>query len=1132
MKLTFLHIHPHIGMGNPFSQPESPIQDCNELTSNDLALLVNTLSPVASKCASFGLQVGLQYSQLRAIEYDHKRCEDQLREILAVRLKERPPLTWRDIISALEAPAMMENRLARQIEAQFVNTDLPRLQHDATATSAPTHTSDYYNGRAWQSQMPVLDLVSQHQSPLNPQPLQVSSTGYKPLTTDFQLSDQLSWSSQRDFSFPSTPLFPPSHESPSNLTVRPTPARKPTTQLKLTSPPYFAHLGEQSSSTEVKSPMDQFVDYVKTIYKSSAVERNVQAVKWPPTPSKTFINVACIDRKGACLANDYDEITEAMIRDGNVDVIRCKKCLIDFDQIARGLSATTSERVILVEGAPGVGKSTFAWEFCRRWERGEISRKYELVLLLRLRDERISKARNLKGLLYHSSRRVSQAVKAELESTLGTNTLIILEGYDELPDACRTAPSVFVELIYGQLLPLATVMVTSRPWATQGLHVDCSHRILQHIEILGFSEQQISTYIRSILSESEFRGFHSYIEKYPQIRMCMYIPLNSAIVVTVYRESKVSKCALPTTLTELYTALTKTLLLRYLRSHPEYGTIIRPIQTLSDFPRSVYDKFCKLCHLAYAGISGAGDHVQLIFNNLPSDFDNLGLMDSVTELYATQGTVLSHNFLHLTFQEFFAAFHVSTLAPAEQLMHFKSYRKEGRFKVVLKFLAGLTKLAHVDPPTFVDLLQSEDFQSYSSTDFIFLEHVNWVYEAQKGDLMYCTFDEEKSIDFKGWCTSRMDYYSLGYCIAHSRCQWVLTVLSEDEAKLLVAGLHNKQNPGGRVVELNGGFLDHFGDAGLNLSTECITMLFTELKSVLRLRALLLCLSAPCSNITWPDLSRLRRLDLEFSGRKNWRLDCLLHHLPLEDLTIKTAHDTNILFEDCVAIANLVKSAVCLRSLHLSALFAEIIVDDKGMEVICAALASNPALPLEFLYLDCTCTLSDFAVDCLAQLFANTTTLKSLKTGKFTFTVRGLLQLAWSLRYNSTLYNNIQHSYKFNGLTCTINDDEEASELAQFLVLYPDMTMSIETSTLVKICDAGVVALAGGLHDNTMLRSLDFSRNRSIGEEGTRHLVHALTVCSYITTEFEYGGLTLPKRCKRYAMQCSDYESVKDRIRFL
>ena len=290
-----------------------------------------------------------------------------------------------------------------------------------------------------------------------------------------------------------------------------------------------------SSESGSKALFNQFIQYVKTLYRRSTVEKRTEVLKLQ-TPGKMFINLACIDRKTEGLRTEYDETTEAMVRDGNVDVIEGRKCPIDMNAIAANLPEEALEKVILVEGAPGVGKSTFAWEFCRRWERGEIAQQYDLVLLLRLRDKNISQAKCLKDLIYHHSEKVCEAVVSELESCLGANVLLILEGYDELPDDYRHQPSLFLELINGQVLPLATILITSRPWATCDVCRKFENRIIQHIEVLGFTKEQITAYIRSTLSEEDALNMEERLRKQNTVRMCMYIPLNCAIVVTVYLE--------------------------------------------------------------------------------------------------------------------------------------------------------------------------------------------------------------------------------------------------------------------------------------------------------------------------------------------------------------------------------------------------------------------------------------------------------------------------------------------------------------------------------------------------------------------------------------------------------------------
>ena len=839
--------------------------------------------------------------------------------------------------------------------------------------------------------------------------------------------------------------------------------------------------------------------------------------KWPPTPSKIFINLACIDRKTVVTKQEADEITKCMVCDGSVDVILKKKRPIKFSDITRDLPDAALEKVILVEGAPGVGKSTFAWEFCRRWERGEIAKQYELVLLLRLRDEQTMKAQSLADLICHPSDNTGPAVVQELKSTLGINTLIILEGFDELPIMCQTQSSVFLQLIHGQLLPLATVLLTSRPWATRVLHKKCSHRIFQHIEILGFTGKQIEEYVKSVFTDEgnaandkameKIKEVMSYIKTYPQINACMYIPLNSAIVVSVYQESKAGKCTLPKTLTGLYYTLLQTLLLRYLDGHPEHSQREWKVQSLKeDLPQDVYSKLLAISKLAYSGICADQEgSVQLIYTNLPPGFETLGLMQSVPQLYVTQGVVMSYNFLHLTVQEFLAALHISNMSPEQQLEHFQRHGKEGRWRVVLRFLAGITKLVNLSPEDLRGLLleKANDDRStacrwyvYPVTPDVVLssDHVNWMFETQRDDIVPSVL-QEKTVEFIGEARglTLLDYYSLGYCIVHSHSQWVLTMqdneIGEEEVRMLVAGASTRDDTSARVVGLRGDEKEYGGGHWpLSVSAEGLLTLCTELENVIRLQELHLKLPAECCSITWPDLSGLRVLHLALSDERNWRLDTLLPHLSLESLTIEPASGTDtVVFEDCEAIGMLLSSSNCLKCLHFQSYESPVDIDPEGMEAITEAMSENEHLPLRSVVMECRCTFSDTVAHSLAVFIRKSTTLHHLIIEQCTFSAHGLLELVQAMHHSSSLQER-----ELGGLTCTVDGDDEVTYCAQLLHHYPHVVDWLEWggSDGIHISDRGAEAIATALHHNSTLRGLDLSNSR-ISDAGSMALAQAL-----------------------------------------
>ena len=499
--------------------------------------------------------------------------------------------------------------------------------------------------------------------------------------------------------------------------------------------------------------VDTYTSYLKSVYTQ---EKLPIYDKWPQVKAKKYINLALIEKEDITKP-EANQFTRATIH-GNIDDINKSKRVMSINEIAL-LPDGSQPKCILVEGAPGVGKSTLAWKLCRKWGKGKLLQQYQLVVLLRLRDKSVRAAQFISHFFQHHDHQIQQAVVEEIQRTGGKGVLLLLEGYDELPEELRTVNSIFLDVITRKVLPEATVLITSHPWASEFLHRECKRYISQHIEILGFTKANIHSYLESFTANepSLLTGLKKYISCYPHINSLMYIPLCSAFVVEVYRNSREDETLVPKTMTELYSSLVRSLLLRYLLDHPVHGKKRRwKVRRFSDLPPDVYKQLCELGRIAYKGILHGQ---QVIFSDLPENFQTLGLMQCVPELYVGLDATVSYNFLHLTVQEYLAAFHLSQQPVKTQIEHFQNYcaitnkseQVKSHFHMVLRFLSGVRKFngypsevlnrlcVHVEvEETDVDSVVESDDDS--ANDLVVIHEVtfntlHWLFEAQNNDVI-------------------------------------------------------------------------------------------------------------------------------------------------------------------------------------------------------------------------------------------------------------------------------------------------------------------------------------------------------------------------------------------------------------
>ena len=427
------------------------------------------------------------------------------------------------------------------------------------------------------------------------------------------------------------------------------------------------------------------------------------------------------------------------------------------------------QRCILVEGAPGVGKSTFAWKLCQKWGKGKILQQYRVLLLLRLREKRVRGIEKDRDMF----RRCELIAIEEMCRNGGEGVFLLLDGWDELPEELREKDSFFLDLIQGQVLPEATVLVTSRPHASEIIVTECKDCIFQHIQVAGFTEKNVQAFICSSVGDDSKlpEGLQTYVSSYPHIESMMYNPLNAAIVVEVYRDSYKEESTIPKTMTELYSSLIRSLLLRYMKEHPVLGKRQRNINLLSDFPQ--YQQFCKVCRLAYEGIT---NHQQVIFTDLPDDFNSLDLMQCVPELYVDKGAVPSYNFLDLTIQEFLAAYHVSLQSAQEKVEFFRNHQEAQRYQMVLKFFAGLTNLE--------DISDDELLPQTSEDARIDLATIHFLFETKPRIKMLNALSKVIFSSF----ISPFDSYVLGYIASLTTCSWKIQIKCGSDSASVVAML--------------------------------------------------------------------------------------------------------------------------------------------------------------------------------------------------------------------------------------------------------------------------------------------------------------------------------------------------------
>ena len=556
------------------------------------------------------------------------------------------------------------------------------------------------------------------------------------------------------------------------------------------------HDSSNASSLSVSTNVTQTIDPFKEFLKAHYLTSNLPTYFKNPSPKiSDFIKLLVVHKKRENESEMLD-VMKSKIRGLTGDI---KRDPISIEEI--GSCNDTQPCFVLIQGDPGVGKTTLAWELCKGWAKGRLLQGWEIVILIQLRDIEMREAKSIENMI-DPDEGFTDFCKHVTE-TLGDKVLFIFDGFDELSDIQRERTSVFMRLLQGRKLNKASIFVTSRPSAIGLLPERFNDNLHQHIDVIGFKEEEIRKYVECKFQKSKdsisiLKDFKAYISSHHFIFTLMYVPLHCALITDLYEQywRKGKKQFAPKTLTQLYTCFICCLLGRYLEDDPYYSRM--KIDDISDLPIDVYQDFMALAEIAAGGI----EKKEYVFDNI--ECKPMGLLQKVEHHPRYRNTRVSYSFLHLTLQEYLAAYYWSKQSstcvyklfqkggalPTEH--YFKKTRGKAFHWPVLDFYAGLTGLVETPLQKIVETNKSTKYQ------YLYL-----LFECQNTQVASSVFKNE---EVESIIRSDMEAYVTGYCIARS-CESVTWKIEMKKSRFMVnlvnGVLHAKVSiKSGSIHELN------------------------------------------------------------------------------------------------------------------------------------------------------------------------------------------------------------------------------------------------------------------------------------------------------------------------------------------